>query len=157
MEAGLVVLPIDQDGISAQPLRRDEVFYVSADPAHTAEPVTIERLAASPLILYDAHYGWRDPTRRQLSERASAAGLVLEPLIEVEHVEAALPLVARGVGDTLLCRAIIDSPSFPSGVTVSPLAEPLYDTIALVQRSGATLSPATREMAALATAMLTEF
>jgi DNA-binding transcriptional LysR family regulator len=154
LEAGLVVLPIDDEGLRVTPLLRDEVLFTSADPAHVAEPMTTRRLAESRLILYDAHYGWRDPTRRQLAERAQLEGVKLEAIIEVEHVEAALGLVARGVGDTFLCRAVAESPTFPAGLCTVPFAEPLYDTIALVQRESTVLSPATAEIARLAQRML---
>ncbi|KOG74911.1 hypothetical protein ADK77_03735, partial [Streptomyces antibioticus] len=35
LEAGLVVLPIDGEGLDVTPLLRDEVVYVSADPQRT--------------------------------------------------------------------------------------------------------------------------
>jgi hypothetical protein len=44
--------------------------------------MTIERLTEAPLILADARYGWSDPARRQLLERAQRAGVILEPQIE---------------------------------------------------------------------------
>jgi hypothetical protein len=150
IEAGLLILPIDDEGLTVRPLLRDEVFYVSADPARTEKPVTIQQFAATDLVLYDAHYGWKDPTRRQLAERAQLAGLRLEPLIEIEHVEAALKLVAGRVGDTIVSGAVIESGVFPSGLHTVPFAEPLYDTIALAQRRGRPLSNATREFARLA-------
>ncbi|WP_410599609.1 LysR family transcriptional regulator [Amycolatopsis sp. lyj-90] len=154
VEAGLVVLPVQQDDLTVTPLLRDEVLYVSADPARAAEPITIERLAEARLILYDAHYGWTDPTRRQLAERAQLAGVTLAPWIEVEHVESALSLVARGVGDTIVSRAVAISSSRPDGVHTVPFAQPLYDTIALVQRRSEVLSPASRELARMARQML---
>ncbi|MFI6093402.1 LysR family transcriptional regulator [Streptomyces sp. NPDC051218] len=150
IEAGLVILPIDDDGLAITPLMRDEVFYVSASAERTRDPVTIEAFAGAPLVLYDAHYGWADPTRRQLAERAQLAGARIDPLIELEHVEAALKLAAAGVGDTIASRAVIASPSFPAGLHTAPFAEPLYDTIALVRRRGHPLSRATRELARLA-------
>src|SRR4051812_3991553 len=101
LEAGLVGLPIDDGGLTVPPLLRDEVFFVSSRPNDVRAPVTIEQFCSSRLVLYDAHYGWKDPTRRQLLERAQLAGLKLEPWIEVEHVESALELVARGIGDTV--------------------------------------------------------
>ena len=101
-------------------------------------------------MLYDAYAGWSDPTRRQLLERARLEGLTIDPAIEVEHVETALSLVATGAADTIVSRTIAESPSFPPGIDVTPFAEPLYDTIALVQREGAYLSPATRRLAELA-------
>lgn len=142
--------------LQVTPLRRDEVLYASANPEHTQHPVTIEQVAAARLILYDAHYGWRDPTRRQLAERAQLAGVVLTARIEVEHVDSALDLVARGAGDTIVSTAVASGPSFPAGLHTTSFADPLYDTIALVQRSGAPLSPATRELARLARRMLLE-
>ncbi|MFI8907208.1 LysR family transcriptional regulator [Streptomyces albidoflavus] len=150
LEAGLVVLPIDDEGLAVTPLMRDEVRYVSAAEKRTREPVTIEAFAAAPLVLYDAHYGWKDPTRRQLAERAQLAGVTVDPLIELEHVEAALKLAATGVGDTIASRAVIASPTFPAGLRTASFAEPLYDTIALVRRRGHPLSRATRELARLA-------
>ncbi|MFE5393456.1 LysR family transcriptional regulator [Streptomyces sp. NPDC056568] len=150
IEAGLVILPIDDEGLAVTPLMRDEVLYVSADPERTRTPVSIEAFSRAPLVLYDAHYGWRDPTRRQIAERAQFAGVRVEPMIEIEHVEAALKLAAAGVGDTIASRAVISSPSFPSGLHTAPFEEPLHDTIALVRRRGHPLSRATRELARLA-------
>lgn len=150
IEAGLVVLPIDDEGLSIRPLMRDEVFFVTADPDRAKAPVTIEAFAAAPVVLYDAHYGWQDPTRRQLAERAQLAGVAIEPVVELEHVEAALHLTASGVGDTIASAAVINSSAFPAGLYTAPFAEPLYDTIALVRRRGHPLSRATRELARLA-------
>ncbi|MGW0788110.1 LysR family transcriptional regulator [Streptomyces sp. NPDC002911] len=150
IEAGLVVLPIDDEGLAVTPLMRDEVHYVSASAERTGSPVTMEALARAPLVLYDAHYGWKDPTRRQIAERAQLAGVRIDPLIELERVEAALKLAAAGVGDTIASRAVIASPSFPAGLHTAPFTEPLYDTIALVRRFGHPLSRATRELARLA-------
>ncbi|MDF2823331.1 MAG: LysR family transcriptional regulator [Mycobacterium sp.] len=150
IEAGMLILPIDDEDLTVRPLLRDEVFYVSADPTHTEKPVTIGQFAEATLVLYDAHYGWKDPTRRQLAERAQLAGLRLEPVIEIEHVESALKLVAAHVGDTIVSGAVIASDAFPAGLHTAPFAEPLYDTIALAQHRGRPLSNATREFARLA-------
>ncbi|MEU5832778.1 LysR family transcriptional regulator [Streptomyces diacarni] len=156
LEAGLVVLPVDDEELTVTPLVRDEVRYVSLDSDRTRRPVTIEQLANASLILYDAHFGWKDPTRRQLAERAQLAGLTLRPLIELEHVESALKLVAHGIGDTVASRAVVESRNFPPRLSSAPFAEPLYDTIALVRRRGRPLTPATRELARLAQDMLRE-
>ncbi|MFC8225881.1 LysR family transcriptional regulator [Streptomyces sp. NPDC057287] len=156
IEAGLVILPIDEDGLAITPLMRDEVYYVSASAERTRTPVTIEAFAQAPLVLYDAHYGWKDPTRRQIAARAQFAGVSVDPLIELEHVEAALKLAAAGIGDTIASRAVIASPSFPAGLRTAPFADPLYDTIALVRRRGHPLSRATRELARLAEDTLRE-
>lgn len=155
LEAGLVVLPINDDGLDVTPLLRDEVLWVSADKSRCAAPMSMERIAERELILYDAHYGWNDPTRRQLAERAQLHGLRLDPLIEVENVESALGLVARGIGDTIVSKAVTLGAAFPADeVHTAPMEEPLYDTIALVKRANATLSPVTEELVRLATSML---
>jgi DNA-binding transcriptional LysR family regulator len=150
IEAGMLILPIDDEDLAVRPLLRDEVYYVSADPSHTEMPVTIRQFADATLVLYDAHYGWKDPTRRQLAERAQLAGLKLEPVIEIEHVESALKLVAAGIGDTIVSGAVLTSDAFPAGLHIAPFAEPLYDTIALAQHRDRPLSNATREFARLA-------
>jgi DNA-binding transcriptional LysR family regulator len=157
LETGLVVLPVDDEGLDIRPIRREEVVYVSREPERVREPVTIERLAASPLILYDAHYGWNDPTRRQLQERAQQAGVQLKPVIEIEDLEAALELAAGGLGDTIAPRAALTRRrSFRSLGSVS-FAEPLYDTFAFIARRGAPVSPAARAFLELAERRLAEF
>lgn len=150
IEAGLLVLPVEEAGLRISPLFRDEVLYASARRPEDQGPVTIAEVAAAKLVLYDAYAGWSDPTRRQLLERARLDGLTIDPAIEVEHVETALSLVASGSADTIVARTIAESASFPPGIRLTPFAEPLYDTIALVQRDGAELSPATRRFAELA-------
>jgi DNA-binding transcriptional LysR family regulator len=150
IEAGLIVLPVDDADLVITPLMQDEVLYVTADPEHAAEPMTIERFAANRLVLYDAHFGWKDPTRRQLAERAQLAGVRIEPLIEIEHVEAALKLVVAGFGDTVVSSALAASSVFPDGLHTTPFAEPLFDTIAFARKRGRPLSRATREFARLA-------
>lgn len=154
LEAGLVVLPVDDDGLQVTPLLKDEVVYASMDPTHVEKPVETTDLATADLILYDAHYGWKDPTRRQLADRAQIAGIKIEARIEVEHVESALPLVARGLGDTIISRAVERSSICPPGIMTVSFAEPLWDTIALIKRQATVLSPATQEFARLARRML---
>ena len=154
LEAGLIVLPVPDEGLDIEPIMRDEVVWVSADPRRTAFPVMIEQVADVPLILYDAHYGWSDPTRRQLADRAQSVGVRLEPTIEVENVESALALAARGIGDTIASRAVTEHAAFPDGLHRATFAEPIFDTIALIKRRDATLSPGTAELADMAMATL---
>jgi DNA-binding transcriptional LysR family regulator len=154
LEAGLVVLPVATEGLIVTPLVRDEVVFVSARHDQLDAPMTVERLARTRLVLYDAHSGWRDPTRRQIAERAALAGIALRPWIEVEHVETALNLVAAGAGDTFTSRAVVAGPACPPSLGVVPFDPPIYDTIALVRGVDRPLSPATRAIALLAQQML---
>ncbi len=144
LEAGLVVLPVDDRGLDVRPAMREELLYVSAEPRRTRAPVGIETLAAAPLILYDARWGADDPTRRQLRERAQRAGVKLEPQIEVEYMTAALDLAARGLGDTVAAQSIIVSRGLGRRLSSVPFVPPLFETFAFITRRDAHLSPATR-------------
>ena len=148
LEAGIVVLPIDDDRLDVRPLVRDEVLYVSAEPARTRAPVTIEALAGAPLIFYDAESADDDPIRRQLADRAQADGLRLRPRVEVEFMDLALRLVAAGAGDTYLPSAYTHAPYFPAQLSSTTFDPPLHDTFAVVTRRAARLSRATQELIA---------
>ena len=152
LEAGMVALPIDDAGLDVRPVMRDEVVFVSADPARVRRPMTIEGLTEAPLILSDASFRAQDPTRRQFAELAQRVGVTLEPAIDVEDVEAAIDLAAKGLGDTLVPRGILLSMGrlVPRRLGWVPFDEPVFDTFALISRRGARLSPAARELMALA-------
>jgi DNA-binding transcriptional LysR family regulator len=146
LEAGVVLLPIDDDKLDVRPIMRDEVLYVSGAPERTRQPATIEQLAATPLVFYDAESADSDPIRRQLAERAQALGVSLHPKVEVELKDIALRLVAAGIGDTYLPSAYTHAPYYPQGLTTAPFSPPLYDTFAIITRTGARLSPGVREL-----------
>jgi DNA-binding transcriptional LysR family regulator len=148
LEAAVVLLPIDDEKLHVRPIVRDEVLYVTAAPDRALGPATIEQLASAPLVFYDAESADRDPIRRQLAERAQAHGLRLRPRVEVELIDLALRLVARGLGDTYLPSAYTHAPYFPDGLATVPFSPALYDTFAIVTRPAARLSPAMRELLA---------
>lgn len=148
LEAALVVLPIDDDKLDVRPIVRDEVVYVTAHPERALEPATIEAVAQRPLVFYDVESADRDPIRRQLAERAQALGLRLEPKVEVELKDIALRLVAAGIGDTYLPSAFLRAPYFPEGLSTASFAPAMFDTFAIVTRTGARLSPGVRELLA---------
>jgi DNA-binding transcriptional LysR family regulator len=150
LEAGLIALPVDDRGLDVRRAMREEVLYVSAEPERLQAPMTIERLAAAPLILFDARFGADDPMRRQLRERAQQAGVKIEPQIEVEYVTAALELCARGLGDTVTSQQMIRSRGLARKLGGVPFDPPLIDTFAFITRRNAHLSPATREFMRLA-------
>lgn len=150
LEGGLVTLPVDDRGLDVRPAMREEIQYISADAERLQHPVTVEELAARPLILYDARWGANDPTRRQLSERAQRAGVKLEPQIDVEYLTAALDLAARGLGDTLVARSVVVGRGYGRRLGWVSLDPPLYHTFAFITRRNAHLSPATRVFMELA-------
>jgi DNA-binding transcriptional LysR family regulator len=156
LEAGMVVLPIDDRGLDVRPVMRDELVYASTERARVRRAMTITRLARMPLILPDASYGAEDPTRRQLTELAQRAGVSIAPQIEVEDVAAALELAWRGMGDTIIARGMLLAlrRRLPRALGWVPFDEPLYDTFAFISRTGARLSPASRELLRFAEARL---
>lgn len=152
LEAAVIALPIDDRGLEVRPSLRDEVVYASTDRDRLLGDMTIERLAAAPLILSEAGWGAEDPTRRQLAERGQRAGVRIEPTIDLEDVEVAVELAGRGVGDTIVSRGILLELGrrLPSRLGWVPFAERLDDTFAFIWRRGAQLSPAAREFVTFA-------
>ncbi len=151
LEAGLVQLPIDRQGLSVtKAVLTDTVVFASSDPRRTREPMTIEGLAASQLVLSEARWGTEDPLRRSLAERARQAGVEIRAFVEVEFQTAALELAANGVGDTLVSYLVASLPRYMNLVTWAPLDPPFMEQFAFITRANGTLSPATREFMALA-------
>lgn len=146
LEVGLVTMPFDDTGLDVRPVLTDENLYCAVEGPDVGEPMTIERLARTRLILYDAHYGWRDPTRSQLVARARAAGITLRPAIEVESLDSALRLAAQGLGGTFALRTVVEEANFPPELRSVPFEPGLYDTFSFVSRRGAQMSPATDEL-----------
>ena len=144
LEAALVILPVDDDGLDVRPVHREELVVASRSAERVADTVTIDRLAQLPLVLYDAEYGREDPMRRQLAERAQVAGVTLRPAVEVEDLEAAVQLVARGIGDTVVARAALRTMRGGRTLHTATFDEPLWETFAFIARRDAPVSPATR-------------
>ena len=147
LEAGVVVLPVDDAGLKVTPLIRDELLYACSAAQSVRGPMTVTRMSQLPLVLYDASYGWLAPTRRQLFQEAQRVGVRLEPIIELERVESVLPLVQQGVGATVLPATIARSTACPPGVQTMPFEPPMHDTIAYIRRESGALSPAAWELA----------
>ena len=151
LEAGLVALPIDDEGLEVgAAVAEFEVVYASTDPDRLTHPMTIERLADAALVLPQARWGDEDPTRRQLAERAQRAGVTLGPRIEVQHANAALELAARGVADTLITGALLDTLGYRDRLRAVPLEPPMHEAFAFIRRRNTRLSPATRALMTLA-------
>jgi DNA-binding transcriptional LysR family regulator len=158
LEAGMIALPIDDRGLDVEPIMRDEIVYASVERSHVRRPMTIEGLSEAPLILPDASYGNEDPTRRQLAELAQRVGASIQPEIDVEDIEGAIELAARGLGGTIIARGILLALGrrVPKRLGWVPFDEPIYDTFAFIKRAGAPLSPASREFLSLARERLSE-
>jgi DNA-binding transcriptional LysR family regulator len=150
LEAGLVVLPIDDVGLDTRVTTHEAQLYLSPEPERVKAPVTIEQIAQAPLILADARWGNVDPIRRLLRERAQEAGVTVEPYIEVEYMTAALDLAARGLGDTIGSASSLKARGYAPRLHSAQLDPPMYATYAFITRRNAHLSPATRAFMKLA-------
>lgn len=151
LEAGLVQLPIDDRGLAvSRPVLVDTVVYVSSDVSRTRDPVTIESLAEAKLVLSEARWKDEDPLRRSITERARAAGVEIDPFVEVEFQSAAMELAASGVGDTLLSYLVARSHESANRVSWAPLDPTFEEKFAFVTKVDGVLSPATRQLMVLA-------
>jgi LysR family transcriptional regulator, cyn operon transcriptional activator len=144
LEAGLVALPVDDRGlVVGDRVWTTEAVYVTADGARLrGEPRTIQQIAAAQLVLPEALAGDEDPTRRRLRDRAADADVRLEPVVEVESPAAALDLVVRGVGDSVLARTLIDDLGLTARVAWVPLDPALMERFAFITPRGAAPSAA---------------
>jgi DNA-binding transcriptional LysR family regulator len=157
LEAGLVCLPVNEPTLEVDPIMSDDVLFMSRPGPLTEEAITIERFAEQKLIWWPSVSGWRDSIRRQLRAWAEDAGVELDALIEVEHLESALKLVEQGLGSSYVLRTIAESTAFPSALQVVPFTREIYDTYAFVWRKDHSLSPASAELMAMARQLMVSY
>ncbi|MCH1867733.1 LysR family transcriptional regulator [Nocardioides sp. CFH 31398] len=154
LEAAMIAVPsVSSDAMTVTPVARDELVYVSADPEHVSSPVTAHRLAQASLVMAEATWAAEDSTRIVLRRMLQETGRNPRSRIEVEDVETAVELVGRGLADSVIPRGVVDQllPRLAPGAGWTSLRPRQYDTLAIVHRANATLSPAARLMIELAT------
>jgi DNA-binding transcriptional LysR family regulator len=154
IEAAMIAVPtVSSEGMHVSPVARDELVYISTDPEKLASPVTAQRLAQASLVMPETTWRATDSTRRVLREMVHGTGRNPQTRIEVEDVETAVELVGMGLADSVIPRGAAEqllSRLAPEAGWVR-LRPRQYDTLAIVHRAGATLSPAARLMIELAT------
>ena len=143
LEAAMVSLPVVDEAMEVRPVAREELVYISADPEHLRAPVTARALAAAQLVLPETTWRTEDSARVALSRFAHEAGSSLQTRIEVEDVETAVELVELGLADSVVQRGVIEElgPRLAPGTSWVSLRPRLWDTIAIVHRKDAVLSP----------------
>lgn len=156
--AMLAVSTVESEGLTITPVAREELVYVSADPAHLATPVTAHRLSLSSLVMPETTYRSVDSTRQTLRHMLHETGRNPPTRIEVEDIETAVELVGMGYADSVIPKGAAQQliPRLAPGVGWVSLRPRQYDTFAIVHRTGATLSPAAQLMIELATARIRE-
>jgi DNA-binding transcriptional LysR family regulator len=145
LEAGIVQLPVDARNLEvSQPVLTDQVVYVSANPEHVTQPVSIEQIATRPLILSEARWSDADPLRVSLLARAQRAGVVIDPIAEVEFQTHAVELAAAGVGDSLVSFHVGNRMIRDHRLHWTTLDPPVEEHFAFITRRSTAVSPATR-------------
>lgn len=154
IEAAMIAVPtVASEGLSVTPVARDELVYISNDPARLASPVTAHRLSLASLVMPETTWRADDSTRKVLRQMLHETGRNPQTRIEVEDVETAVELVGMGYADSVIPKgaALQLLPRLAPDAGWVSMRPRQYDTFAVVHRSGATLSPAARLMIELAT------
>ena len=103
---------------------------------------------------------WRtqDSARVALARFVQQTGRSLQTRIEVEDVETAVELVARGLADSVVPRGVLAElgPRLAPGVGWTSLRPKQYDTVAVVHRRDAVLSAGAQLVLSLAVARMRE-
>jgi DNA-binding transcriptional LysR family regulator len=154
IEAAMIaVTQVSSEGLAVTPVARDELVYISADPDRLRAPVTAARLAHADLVLAETTWRATDSTRIMLRRMLHETGYTPTTRIEVEDVETAVELVGMGLADSVVHRGVADQllPRLAPRAGHVSLRPRQYETLAIVHRAGAALSPAARLMIELAT------
>ena len=154
IEAAMIAVPgLTAEGLHVAPVARDELVYISADPERTASPVTAHRFARADLVMPETTWRATDSTRTILRQWLLGTGHNPESRIEVEDVETAVELVGLGLADSVVPKgaALQLLPRLAPQASWASLRPRQFDTLAIVHRSRATLSPAAELMIELAT------
>ena len=147
LEAGVVLLPVDDQRLDVRPLVRDELLYVSADPgARAARHDRAARIGPADLLRRRVGRQRPDPPAARRA-RAGAGPATAAPRGGGDGRARARPR-RRGIGDTYLPVSYTHAPYYPAGLHHRAFAPALYNTFAIVTRPGARLAPGTRELLA---------
>jgi DNA-binding transcriptional LysR family regulator len=154
LEAAMIAVPqIESEGMQVTPVARDELVYVSAHPERLESPVTAHRLARASLVMPETTWRSVDSTRIVLRRMLHETGHNPQTRIEVEDVETAVELAGMGLADTVIPRGAAEQllPRLAPEAGWVSLRPRQYDSLAIVHRAGATLSPAAELVIELAT------
>ena len=159
LEAAMIAVPqISSEGMQVTPVARDELVYVSTHPDRLESPVTAARLARAELVMPETTWRAVDSTRIVLRRMLHEAGRNPQTRIEVEDVETAVELVGLGLADTVIPKGAATQllPRLAPDAGYVSLRPRQYDSLAIVHRTGASLSPAAQLMIEVATRRIQE-
>ena len=151
--AMIAITQITSDGMKITPVATDELVYISADPERTRTPVTPHQLAKARLVMSETTWREDDSSRTTLRRMLHETGLNPATRIEVEDVEPAVEIVGMGLADSVVPKGIATQllPRLAPNAAMVSLRPRQINTIAIVPRADAVLSPAAELMIELAT------
>jgi DNA-binding transcriptional LysR family regulator len=159
IEAAMIAVPtVSSEGMEVKPVARDELVYISTNQETLRSPVTAKQLTESSLVMPETTWRATDSTRIVLRQMLHETGRNPPTRIEVEDVETAVELVGMGLVDSVIPRGAAEQllPRLAPDAGWVSLRPRQFDTLAIVHRAGATLSPAARLMIDLATKRIQE-
>lgn len=159
IEAAMIaVSAVVSEGMAVTPVARDELVYISTNPVTLSSPITPTKLARASLVMSETTWRANDSTRIVLRQMLHGTGHNPTTRIEVEDVETAVELVGMGLADSVVPRGVVDQllTRLAPKAGWTSLRPRQYDTLAIVHRAGATLSPAAKLMIELATRRIQE-
>lgn len=136
LDAALIALPYDTTGLSSTTLFEDEFFLAcSHDHRLAATAVaTVRSLDREPLLLLEDGHCLRGQALAICSARPGRA----REQYQATSLHTLVPMVAAGVGVTLLPKLAVDTPLVQgAGVSIARLDPPAFRQIGLVWREGA--------------------
>ena len=154
LEAAMIAIhSVESEGMQVTPVARDEVVFISNDPAQLESPVTAKRLSEARLVMSETTWRSTDSIRIILRQLLHETGRNPATRIEVEDPEIAVELVGLGLADSVMPRGAAEQllPRLAPKAGWVSFRPKLYDNFAIVHRRGATLSPAAQLMIELAT------
>jgi DNA-binding transcriptional LysR family regulator len=154
LEAAMIAIhSVESEGMQVIPVARDELVYISNDPARLESPITPKRLAEAVLVMPETTWRGTDSIRIILRQLLHETGANPPTRIEVEDVEIAVELVGLGLADSVIPKGAADQllPRLAPHAGWVSFRPRIYDNFAIVHRRGATLSPAAKLMIELAT------
>ncbi|WP_235562116.1 LysR family transcriptional regulator [Marmoricola sp. Leaf446] len=157
LEAAMIAVPqLESEGLTITPVARDELVYISNDPERLRQPVTARRLSEATLVMPETTFRAVDSVRIILRQMLHETGRNPQTRIEVEDVESAVELVGMGLADAVITKgaAVQLLPRLAPDAGWVSLRPAQHDTLAIVHRRDAILSPAAQLMIELATARI---
>lgn len=157
LEAAMIAVPqLESEGLTITPVARDELVYISNDPERLRAPVTARRLSEATLVMPETTFRAVDSVRIILRQMLHETGRNPQSRIEVEDVESAVELVGMGLADAVITKgaAVQLLPRLAPDAGWVSLRPAQHDTLAIVHRRDAILSPAAQLMIELATARI---